>query len=78
MTFIVISCMLCDPLIVYTYHDITASRNIASCNGHDELTWNNITGVLRTVGYDSVLSIEHEDSLISADEAFESDQLSKS
>jgi sugar phosphate isomerase/epimerase len=36
--------------------------------GHDELTWNNIISALRTVGYDSVLSIEHEDSLIDADE----------
>jgi sugar phosphate isomerase/epimerase len=32
------------------------------------LTWNNIISALRTVGYDSVLSIEHEDSLIDADE----------
>jgi len=36
--------------------------------GHDELTWNNILSALRTVGYDSVLSIEHEDSLMSPDE----------
>ena len=36
--------------------------------GHDELAWNNIISALRTVGYDSVLSIEHEDSLMSADE----------
>jgi sugar phosphate isomerase/epimerase len=36
--------------------------------GHDELAWNNIISTLRTVGYDSVLSIEHEDSLMDADE----------
>jgi len=36
--------------------------------GHDELTWNNILSALRTVGYDSVLSIEHEDSLMSPEE----------
>ena len=36
--------------------------------GHDELTWNNIVSHLRMVGYDGVLSIEHEDSLMSGDE----------
>jgi len=36
--------------------------------GHDELAWNNIISALRTVGYDSVLSIEHEDSLMEGDE----------
>jgi sugar phosphate isomerase/epimerase len=36
--------------------------------GHDELAWNDIISTLRTVGYDSVLSIEHEDSLIDAEE----------
>ena len=36
--------------------------------GHDQLTWNNIIGHLRMVGYDFVLSIEHEDSLMSAEE----------
>jgi sugar phosphate isomerase/epimerase len=39
--------------------------------GHDELAWNNIISALRTVGYDSVLSIEHEDSLIDADEGLQ-------
>jgi len=36
--------------------------------GHDQLTWNNIISQLRMVGYDGVLSIEHEDSLMSGDE----------
>jgi sugar phosphate isomerase/epimerase len=36
--------------------------------GHDELTWNSIVSNLRMVGYDGVLSIEHEDSLMSSDE----------
>jgi sugar phosphate isomerase/epimerase len=36
--------------------------------GHDELTWNHIVSHLRMVGYDGVLSIEHEDSLMSGDE----------
>lgn len=36
--------------------------------GHDELEWNNIVSHLRMAGYDSVLSIEHEDSLMSAEE----------
>jgi sugar phosphate isomerase/epimerase len=39
--------------------------------GHDELTWNNIISALRTVGYDSVLSIEHEDSLMAPEEGLE-------
>jgi len=37
-------------------------------HGHDQLYWNNIVSQLRMAGYDSVLSIEHEDSLMSADE----------
>jgi sugar phosphate isomerase/epimerase len=36
--------------------------------GHDQLTWRNIISHLRMAGYDSVVSIEHEDSLMSADE----------
>jgi sugar phosphate isomerase/epimerase len=36
--------------------------------GHDELTWNNIVSHLRMAGYDGVLSIEHEDSLMSGEE----------
>ncbi len=37
-------------------------------HGHDELTWSQIVSQLRLVGYDFVLSIEHEDSLMSPDE----------
>ena len=36
--------------------------------GHDQLCWNGIVSQLRMAGYDSVLSIEHEDSLMSGDE----------
>jgi sugar phosphate isomerase/epimerase len=35
---------------------------------HDALHWKRIVSALRTVGYDHVLSIEHEDPLTSADE----------
>jgi len=36
--------------------------------GHDLLTWKEIISTLRTVGYDYVISIEHEDPLASIDE----------
>jgi sugar phosphate isomerase/epimerase len=36
--------------------------------GHGELTWRQIVSALRTVGYDYVMSIEHEDALASRDE----------
>jgi sugar phosphate isomerase/epimerase len=36
--------------------------------GHDALTWKNFISALRMAGYDYVLSIEHEDSLMSVDE----------
>lgn len=36
--------------------------------GHDQITWNHIITQLRMAGYDGVLSIEHEDSLMSGDE----------
>lgn len=36
--------------------------------GHDELEWKRIVSALRMVGYDYVLSIEHEDGLASIDE----------
>ena len=36
--------------------------------GHGEDTWREIVSALRLVGYDRVMSIEHEDSLISIDE----------
>ncbi len=38
--------------------------------GHDESEWRNIISALRLVGYDGVLSIEHEDALASVDEGF--------
>ena len=37
-------------------------------DGHDVLFWKNFVSALRVVGYDHVLSIEHEDSLASTDE----------
>jgi sugar phosphate isomerase/epimerase len=36
--------------------------------GHDQLTWRSIMSALRLVGYDHVVSIEHEDPLASIDE----------
>ncbi|UCD58577.1 MAG: sugar phosphate isomerase/epimerase, partial [Candidatus Hydrogenedentota bacterium] len=39
--------------------------------GHDYKTWKDIVSALRTVGYDYVLSIEHEDVLASPDEGLE-------
>lgn len=36
--------------------------------GHDEKIWKDMVSALRTVGYDYVLSIEHEDKLASIDE----------
>jgi sugar phosphate isomerase/epimerase len=38
--------------------------------GHDTKTWKDIVSALRTVGYDGVLSIEHEDAMASIDEGF--------
>ncbi len=39
--------------------------------GHDEQWWRDFVSNLRLVGYDKVLSIEHEDSLMSIDEGLE-------
>jgi len=39
--------------------------------GHDYQTWKDIVSNLRMVGYDDVLSIEHEDSLMSVNEGFQ-------
>ena len=38
--------------------------------GHDESVWRDLISTLRMCGYDGVLSIEHEDSLMTADEGF--------
>ena len=38
--------------------------------GHDDAVWKDIISTLRMVGYDGVISIEHEDSLMSATEGF--------
>lgn len=38
--------------------------------GHDTQTWKDIVSALKLVGYDHVLSIEHEDSLMSVNEGF--------
>lgn len=39
--------------------------------GHDMQTWRDMISMLRLVGYDHVLSIEHEDSLMTNKEGFE-------
>ncbi len=39
--------------------------------GHDRLTWKNIVSALRLAGYDDVLSIEHEDSLMTPNEGLQ-------
>jgi sugar phosphate isomerase/epimerase len=39
--------------------------------GHGDEFWKAFISVLRTHGYDGVLSIEHEDSLMSTSEGFE-------
>lgn len=36
--------------------------------GHDVKTWKDLVSALRLIGYDHVISIEHEDALMSADE----------
>ena len=38
--------------------------------GHDMKVWADIISALRLVGYDYVVSIEHEDGLMSIDEGF--------
>ncbi len=38
--------------------------------GHDALEWNDMLSTLRMCGYDGALSIEHEDSLMTANEGF--------
>jgi sugar phosphate isomerase/epimerase len=38
--------------------------------GHSELDWRRFLSALRLAGYDDVLSIEHEDALLSVDEGF--------
>jgi sugar phosphate isomerase/epimerase len=39
-------------------------------HGHGQLHWRQLIGAMRAVGYDDVLSIEHEDLLASTDEGF--------
>ncbi len=39
--------------------------------GHDAKWWKDIASALRLVGYDKVMSIEHEDSLMSIEEGLE-------
>ena len=39
-------------------------------HGHGELDWRRIFSALRLAGYDDVVSIEHEDALLSIDEGF--------
>jgi len=38
--------------------------------GHDKLWWNSFVSMLRLAGYDGIISIEHEDPLMSANEGF--------
>jgi sugar phosphate isomerase/epimerase len=59
--------------------DLESYRNVAERSwifrsvgdGHDLLFWKRFVAALRTVGYDHVLSIEHEDALASTDEGLE-------
>jgi sugar phosphate isomerase/epimerase len=39
--------------------------------GHGPEVWKDIVSTLRMIGYDGVLSIEHEDSLMSPNEGFQ-------
>ena len=39
--------------------------------GHGKEVWNDIISMLKTVGYDGVISIEHEDGLMSSNEGLE-------
>jgi sugar phosphate isomerase/epimerase len=39
--------------------------------GHDQQVWKDIVSTLKMVGYDDVMSIEHEDSLMTANEGLE-------
>jgi sugar phosphate isomerase/epimerase len=55
----------------YTRYDDLANRAWVFRSvgyGHDALFWKRFVSALRVVGYDHVLSIEHEDSLASPDE----------
>jgi sugar phosphate isomerase/epimerase len=38
-------------------------------HGHDARFWSDFVATLHSVGYDGVLSIEHEDALMNPDEA---------
>lgn len=38
--------------------------------GHDVKTWADLISTLRAVGYDGIISIEHEDAMMSAQEGF--------
>ncbi|MCC2629324.1 MAG: xylose isomerase, partial [Thermomicrobiales bacterium] len=40
--------------------------------GHGQEFWRSLIGELRLAGYDGVISIEHEDSLMSVNEGFTS------
>ncbi len=49
--------------------EINRSWIFRTCGyGHDQKWWNDFVSMLRLVGYDGVISIEHEDSLMSAQE----------
>ncbi|MFQ6099462.1 MAG: sugar phosphate isomerase/epimerase family protein [Armatimonadota bacterium] len=50
------------------YHRAWIFRTVGY--GHDAGVWRDIVSELRMIGYDYVLSIEHEDSLMSAEEGF--------
>ncbi len=52
--------------------EINRSWVFRTCGyGHDMKTWKDIVSNLKMVGYDYVLSIEHEDSLMSVNEGFQ-------
>ena len=52
--------------------EINRSWIFRSCGyGNDTLYWNDIISNLRMIGYDKVMCIEHEDSLMSLNEGLE-------
>ena len=51
-------------------HMIVDFRSVG--HGHDLLVWKQIMQALRVAGYDYVVSLEHEDALMSSDQGFQS------
>ncbi|TDL73606.1 sugar phosphate isomerase/epimerase [Rhodococcus qingshengii] len=68
-----------DNVNMYGLLDMQGYRNMLERSwnfrtvgyGHDMKTWSDIVSALRLVGYDHVISIEHEDGLMSIEEGFQ-------